>query len=831
MRRAAADSGRTRPVGRGCYGGGTVTEPDAPSKSAAVCSLGRFGSTAVKRFGRWSITRLDSGSNDALTDGFIEQDGNLVITAWDDQAERMFGWTAAEVIGRPSRLLVPDRNRERHDLVLHGLLAAPPEGTVSQYLTAVHKSGREFKLDATVSIVARDGRPHVRVQGRPAREMVEARLQETEQTFRTSGRQPRGRLLRSRPQGHVHARERRLLPHDRLAPRSPSRPELQGAARAMRIRQRRPIQAYKQVYKTGEPLRAFEHTLVRRDGSTRAVEDTVSLKRDSRGQPIGFIGIRRDCTERHDAAERLKLSEERYRLILDSIEDGYFEIDLSRKGRYVFVNDAFCRTAGFTRDELIGQSYVKFFDPDTAALLYDAYHKVYLTGEPLKALAYAVVGKDGATRYVEESVSLRKDASGEVVGFMGIRRDVTARTVAEREIANAKEAAEAANRAKSEFLANMSHEIRTPMNGIIGMTELALDTELTPYQVDCLATVRSSAESLLTILNDILDFSKIESGKLDLEQVPFSLDDTINDTVRPLAVRAHQKGLELITDIRTDLAEVFVGDPVRLRQILTNLVGNAIKFTEHGHVMLVVGESARDAGRVALRFAVSDTGLGIAKDKHQTIFEAFRQADGSTTRRFGGTGLGLAISIDAGAHDGRRDCDHERAGRGQHVRVQRDVPACGHRERLDSPGTAHERPRAHRRRQRGQSRHFRRPAAALGHATGLGGQRRGRDSGAHGCRGEGHTVSGGAARCTNARPRRLRRRRTRGRGTGAGRHHDPDAHVGRPLRRLDALPRARHHDLPHQAGEAGRSLRRDLSRARRRDRRAVADRGGADPRH
>jgi two-component system sensor histidine kinase/response regulator len=597
----------------------------------------------VKRFGRWSITRLDSGSNHALTDGFIEQDGNLVITAWDDQAEQMFGWTAAEVIGRPSRLLVPDRNRERHDLVLHGLLAAPPEGTVSQYLTAVHKSGREFKLDATVSIVARDGRPHVRVQGRPAREVVEARLQETEQTFRT--------LIDSLEDGYfeVDLKGMFTLVNDAYCRMTGwPREALLGQSFKELVRgedqAKATIQAYKQVYKTGEPLRAFEHRLVRRDGSTRAVEDTVSLKRDSRGQPIGFVGIRRDCTERHDAAERLKLSEERYRLILDSIEDGYFEIDLSRKGRYVFVNDAFCRTAGFTRDELIGQSYVKFFDPDTAALLYDAYHKVYLTGESLKALAYGVVGKDGSTRYVEESVSLRKDASGAVVGFMGIRRDVTARTVAEREIANAKEAAEAANRAKSEFLANMSHEIRTPMNGIIGMTELALDTELTPYQVDCLATVRSSAESLLTILNDILDFSKIESGKLDLEQVPFSLDDTINDTVRPLAVRAHQKGLELITDIRTDLAEVFVGDPVRLRQILTNLVGNAIKFTEHGHVMLVVGESARDAGRVTLRFAVSDTGLGIAKDKHQTIFEAFRQADGSTTRRFGGTGLGLAIS-------------------------------------------------------------------------------------------------------------------------------------------------------------------------------------------
>jgi PAS domain S-box-containing protein len=338
---------------------------------------------------------------------------------------------------------------------------------------------------------------------------------------------------------------------------------------------------------------------------------------------------------------RLSHTGRRYKLLFERSLAGVYRTAVD--GTILSCNDACARILGFaSAAEAVGVNALEFFpDAGTRELFLERLR----SSQALRNVETQLTRRDGTRVWVLDSATFIENPSGGPGETEGTLIDISDRKSMESELRDAKDGAESASRAKSEFLANMSHEIRTPMNGIIGMTELVLDSELQPDQRENLETVQASAESLLAILNDILDFSKVESGKMDLEHVPFAIRDTVIDAVKPLALSADQKGIELITDVDADVPAGAIGDPLRLRQVLSNLTANAIKFTDRGHVLVQVTAVPTDARHGAhLRFAVTDTGIGVPAEKREAIFEAFRQADGSTTRRYGGTGLGLTIS-------------------------------------------------------------------------------------------------------------------------------------------------------------------------------------------
>lgn len=393
------------------------------------------------------------------------------------------------------------------------------------------------------------------------------------------------------------------------------------------------------VVESGDSLEDIEEH-VRQDGEHIYVHVLKGLVRDADENIIGTQGMFWDVTAQKRAEEALKQSDARFRRFVNSDIIGIVNTD--KNDNIIKANNEFLRMVGYTREELEeGKvTWEKITPEEHNHLEEELQIRLQETGEcPPRELEY--IRKDNSRIPALVGMTLLGDSEKEAIYFA---LDMTAQKKVEAELQAAKETADAANRAKSDFLANMSHEIRTPMNAVIGMTELVLDTEIGADQRDYLEMVLQSAESLLSIINDILDFSKIEAGKLELDPMPFQLYENLGDTMKSLAVRAGKNWLELITDIHHDVPKMVYGDGQRLRQILINLVGNAIKFTPQGEIVLTVKLVNETKEGFELEFAVSDTGIGISSSKLHHIFNAFEQADTSTTRQFGGTGLGLSIS-------------------------------------------------------------------------------------------------------------------------------------------------------------------------------------------
>ena len=395
------------------------------------------------------------------------------------------------------------------------------------------------------------------------------------------------------------------------------------------------------VLETGELFETVEEN--KSDGETRYVQVMKSAVRDASGKIAGVQVIFWDVTERKNAESALE--HERYLLhaLMDNLPHNIYFKDI--QSRFIRINKALTRCFRLSDpSEALGKTDSDYFTDEHAHQALADEREIIRSGQPLLDKEEKETWSDGRVTWASTSKLPLRSTGGEIIGTFGISRDITDQKRAKMQLQAAKEAAELASRVKSDFLATMSHEIRTPMNGIIGMIDLLFNTEPTSQQRTYLDLASQSAETLLRLINDILDFSKIEAGKFELESVGFKLRDTLGDTLHTLSGRASGKDLELTYRIPPEIPDNLVGDPGRLCQIILNLAGNAIKFTDKGEISVDVKLESKEDNTVRLHFAVRDTGPGIPAEKQQIIFEAFRQADSSMSRRYGGTGLGLAIS-------------------------------------------------------------------------------------------------------------------------------------------------------------------------------------------
>jgi PAS domain S-box-containing protein len=590
---------------------------------------------------------------DGAPDAIITTDRESRIVAWNHGATRMFGYDPMEVLTRSITLLVPEKDRAQADYRERTLRELPGVVPISKTadMVALRKDGTEFFAEVSLaSNRTNEGVFFTRViRDVSVRKRVEEEARDATALWRAILDSANYSVISTDPDGIVreyNSTARRWLGYARAeivgkpAPGFIHDPkEIVARAAVLSRELGRPV---KPNYDTFTAKARFgipdenEWTYIRKDGTRFPVLLSTTALLDENGDVTGYVGVASDLTERKAAEGELHQMKE----ALENAVEGISRCDA--EGRYVVVNGAYAATLARSPASLIGQPWTVSVHPDDRPAMRALLDR--LKAETKVEAEARALRSDGTSFHSRVTLIASRRPDGVLVGHYRFSKDISESKRAEQELVRAKEAAEAAMRARSDFLARMSHEIRTPMNGVLGMTDLALQTTLTREQQDYLSTVRESAVGLLDIINDILDFSKIDAGRMRLERVSFPLRETLGAALRGLALRAHAKGLELVLDIPSETPDLLIGDPQRLQQVVINLVGNGIKFTERGEVSVSVGIQALTGDRAALIFKVTDSGIGIPKEKQSLIFEAFTQADEATTRRFGGTGLGLAIS-------------------------------------------------------------------------------------------------------------------------------------------------------------------------------------------
>ncbi len=576
---------------------------------------------------------------DHATDGFFLLDDRYVVLDVNRQACESLGYTRDELVGMSPPDFDPEITPADIEEINHKLNAGETVAFESRHH---RKDGTVFPVEVRSQAFWEGGRRFAVALSRDITEhkQAEEALRESERRFRILAEALPHMVWTAEPDGATDYFNARTIEYSGLTLEQLRDWGWQATIHPEDLP--RCLDLWTRSIATGEPYE-IEFPVRRADGAFRWHLARALALRDDSGRITKWFGSCIDIDDQKRAQEALRESERRFRTLAEALPLQVWTTEPD--GANDYVNARTTDYTGLTQEQFRGWNWQPAFHPEDLPRVLELWTRSIATGEPYE-IEYRLRRADGAFRWHLARALAHRDDSGRITKWFGSNIDIDDQKRAQEALREAKEAAEAANRAKDEFLANVSHEIRTPMNAILGMTELVLDTPLTDDQRQCLKAVKSAADNLLGNINDLLDFSKIEAGKLELEPGDFSLRATVGDTLRALAVRAHRKGLELIYDVQAEVPDALVGDAGRLRQVLLNLVANAIKFTDAGEVVVraeVAGDPAPE-GDIGLRLTVRDTGIGIPQDQQERIFRAFEQEDSSTTRKYGGTGLGLTIA-------------------------------------------------------------------------------------------------------------------------------------------------------------------------------------------